>query len=53
MPGLIVLSDIMFTIVEGLRLTCYTQGSCTAASVGRVNHIVDIVLPEIVPRTDM
>lgn len=46
MPGLTILSDVMITIIEGLGLTCYTRESSTATDVGRVNHIVDIVLSE-------
>ena len=36
----------MITITEGLGLTCYMRESSTEIDVGRVNHIVDIVLSE-------
>ncbi len=37
---------MMITIANGLELTCYMRESCTAADVGRVNHIVDLAMSE-------
>jgi hypothetical protein len=36
----------MIAIAKGLGLSYYTRVSCTAADVGCVNHIVDLVISE-------
>ena len=37
---------MIITIAKSLGLTYYTRESCTAANVGRVNHIVGLVMSE-------
>jgi hypothetical protein len=37
---------MIIPIAKNLGLTCYTRESCTAADVGCVNHIVDLVMSE-------
>jgi hypothetical protein len=37
---------MMTTTGKGLGLTCCTRESCTAVDVGRVNHVVDLVMSE-------